>query len=106
MAVTITAAALAVALRVDDGSDEMAQITRLLAVATATVEQRAPKAPDAVQDEAVVRMAGYLYDQPNAGRNMAYAAALRNSGGLALLLPWRVHGAGVIGASADDDGSS
>ena len=48
---------------------------------------------DVVHNESVVRLAGYLFDQPNAGRGVAYAA-LRNSGAAAILLPYRVRRAG------------
>ena len=84
------------AIRVDtDNFDPI--LRRLHAVATAHVTRHAPDAPEDVQDEATIRIVGYLYDQPNAGRSIAYANALRNSGAASLLLPWREHRAGAIG---------
>ena len=46
-----------------------------------------PDAVDVAHNEAVVRLAGYLFDQPNAGRGVVHADALRNSGARAILLP-------------------
>ena len=62
MAVTLTVDALMAALRLTDTAEERAEATVKLASATATVERRAPDAPDSIQDEAVIRIAGYLYD--------------------------------------------
>lgn len=99
MAVTLTAAQLAEAIRLGSTPEETTQSTRLLAVATAAVTKHAPDAPDVVQDEAVIRVAGYLFDMPQAGRGAGYADILRNSGALGILLPYRVHRAGSTGAA-------
>ena len=99
MAVTLTAAQLATAIRVGDSADETTQVTRLLATATAMVVKHAPNAPDAIQDEAVIRLAGYLYDAPQSPGGSNFAAIGRNSGAWALLLPWRVHRAGSTAES-------
>lgn len=95
MAVTITAAELAAAIRLGDSAQETAEVTRLLATATAIVTKHAPDAPDAIQNEAVIRIAGYLYDAPGAASGAGYADAMRNSGAGSLLLPYRVHRAGT-----------
>ena len=97
MAVTITATELATAIRVGDTPEETAQVDRLLATATALVLRHAPDAPGDIHTEAAVRVAGYLFDMPQAARGAGYGDTLRNSGALALMLPWRVHRAGVIG---------
>ena len=94
MAVTLTVEQLAAALRLGDTTDETAEATRLLAYATEAVTKHTPAAPDATANEAAIRLAGYLFDQPNAGRGVMYANALRNSGAAAILLPHRVHRAG------------
>ena len=105
MAITLTAAQLAAALRLGDSPEELAEVTRLLAYATTTVERHLASAfsttPDAVVDESVRRLAGYLYDQPEAGRGDAYANSLRNSGAASILLPWRLHGAGLENGVAE-----
>ena len=92
----LTVVGLREALRAGDSHEENSILARLLGVAVQTVTRHAPTAPEDVRDEAAVRLAGYLYDQPNAGRGVGYGHALRNSGAAALLLPWREHRAGVI----------
>ena len=104
MAVTITAAELAAAIRVGDSSEEQAEVARLLTVASTAVVRYAPLAPDDIHSESCIRLAGHWFDQPLAGRG-AYADALRNSGAQALLLPYRVHRAGSTGEAADSDTS-
>ena len=102
MAVTITARELSNALRADpDNPGTFPQIERLLPVATAIVETYSNDAPDAVQNEAVVRLAGYLYDQPFAPQGQTYSNALRNSGAAAILALYRKVGAKIV----DDDGT-
>ena len=103
MAVTITVAELAEAIGTD-----AATATRLLAVATALVERYAPDAPDAVSNEATIRAAGWLAEQPAAAIRSesegdirtSYAttamSALRHSGGQALLSPWKIRRGGAI----------
>ena len=98
MAVTIDAAGLVAALRLGDTAEELAEVTRLLAYATEAVTKHVPTAPDVAHNEAVRRLAGYLYDQPEASRDAAYSNALRNSGAARMLLPYRIHGAGIAGA--------
>ena len=100
MAVTLTAQQLAAALRLGDTAGETAEATRLLAYATEAVVRHAPAATDAVHNEATIRLAGYLFDQPYASRGVSHANALRNSGAAAVLLPYRVHRAGSVGGGA------
>ena len=77
-------------------------------LAAARVEREAPGAPQAVKDEAVIRMAGY-WAQSDYGsirtetigpRSIEYqlnhSNAWRNSGAYGLLAPWKVRRAGVI----------
>ena len=92
MAVKITVAQLAQAIRVGTTDEETAQVTRLLAVATQLVTDFTDTAPDVLHDEAVVRIAGYLYDAPTT----AYAYALQNSGAAALLIKYRTQRAGKV----------
>ena len=94
MAVTLTVAELRAALRLTDSAEETAEATRLLAYASEAVVKHAPDAPDVAHNEAVRRLAGYLYDQPEASRGDAYGNALRNSGAARMLLPYRIHRAG------------
>lgn len=101
MAVTITQAELRDAIRVGDTAEEIAQATRLLAVASEMVVMHAPAAPSVIQDEAVIRISGYLFDKPQAPGGIAYANAGRNSGAWSLLLPYRFHRAGSTAAASD-----
>ncbi len=88
MAVSLTRAQLAVALRVDDNAETSAILDRDLATAVALVEDYAPDAPTAVQDAAAVRVASFLYDSdPSSGRA---AHPLRQSGAESLLARYRV----------------
>ena len=103
MALTLTAAELAEAIGVDS-----AAAARLLPVAKALVTRYAPDAPAAISNEAAIRCAGWLAEQPNAAITSetegdirtSYAptmtSALRHSGGMALLSPWKVRRAGAI----------
>ena len=96
MAVTITATELSASIRLGGSGEETAQATRLLAYATEAVQKHAPDAPDSVHNEAAIRLAGYLYDQPTAPTGAGHANALRNSGAAAMLLAYRVHRAGSV----------
>lgn len=69
MAVTLTRAQLAVELRLATSETDTiaagiaAVLDRALAAATALVTEYAPDAPDALHNEAVVRVAARLYDE-------------------------------------------
>ena len=100
---SLTAAALAGILDVDEDVAE-----RLLAVALALVERFAPDAPQAVKNGALIRCAGWLSESPSAGirressgpfdasYSPGMTGALRHSGAMALLSPWKARRAGVI----------
>ena len=103
MAVDLTAESLGFALGVD-----ATVATRLLAVAKPTVERYAPAAPAAIQNEAVIRFAGWLNESPASGARSesigdisttfspAMTGGLRASGAMALLSPWKIRRAGAI----------
>ena len=101
MAISITVAALASAIRVGDSTEETAQVERLLAYATTTISRHLGDeyavTPEAVVNEATVRIVGYLFDQPTASRGSAFANAIRNSGAGRMLLPYTIHRAGPVG---------
>ena len=98
MAVTITVAGLAAAMRVGETAEETAEVTRLLAYATEAVVRHAPAAPDVVHDESAIRLGSYIFDQPTASRRDAFANAMRNSGAGRMLLPYVEH---RVGATAE-----
>ena len=101
MAVSLTDAQLVAALGV---SPELS--ARLLPVAVELVNRYAPGAPDAVASEAAIRCAGYLAEMPAAARVEKFGdvevqfgsglSALRHSGGMAILAPWKIRRGGVI----------
>ena len=103
MAVTVTSAELAEAVGVDSVT-----AARLLAVATALVTRYAPDAPAAIQGAAVLRVSGWLSEAPASGVrsesigdiSTTYSpmatGALRASGGMSLLSPWKKRRAGPI----------
>ena len=99
MAITLTVTQLAAALRVGSGGQETMEVTRLLAYSTQAVSDYLGAAymvaPDVVVNEAVVRLASYLFDMPTTARGAGYANALRNSGAARMLLPRRIHRAGL-----------
>ena len=101
MAVTLTQIELSSAIRLGDSAEEVAEATRLLAFATEAISRHLgdayADAPETIVNEAAIRLAGYFYDQPNAGRGLSFANAGRNSGAWAILLPFRVHRAGTTG---------
>ena len=82
-----------------------ADAARLLPVATALVERFAPGAPAPVQNEAVIRVSGWLSQQPSDSRssesfnvlgvdfstahNASAISPMRASGAMALLSPWK-----------------
>ena len=101
MAVTLTQIELSAAIRLGDSAEENAESARLLAFTIEAIARHLgdayDAAPEAVVNEAAIRLAGYLFDQPNAGRGLSFANAGRNSGAWAILLPFRVHRAGSTG---------
>ena len=115
MAVVLTPAQVASAVRLGDAAEEQAQAARLLGVATAAIVRHLGDAynttPQVVVNEAAIRIVGYLFDAPQAAQGAGYADILRNSAALALLAPYRVHRAGttrgaeaVAGGTPDDGG--
>ena len=99
MAVTITVAQLSEALRLTvSGAPEppaLGIITRQLATAAALVNQRAPAADSDTQNEAVVRLVGWLYDQPASGIRTVQGA-WSHSGAASLLAPYVVRRAEAV----------
>ena len=103
MAVNLSVDELSEALRVGDSSEETAHMARLLEYSTEAVSRHLTTTyattPETVVNEAVIRLAAYLYDKPHV--NGAGAAdQILNSGAGAILLPYRVHRAGVVAPPA------
>ena len=86
---------LAVALRVDRDAETDSILERL---GVALVERHGGDGvPEAIREEAVIRVAGYLFDQPQAAGAGRYASAWRNSGAAALVSPWKERRLGIVG---------
>ena len=95
MAVTITVSEVAAETGANSATAE-----RLLAVSVALVERYGANAPEAIENEAALRISGYLFAQPKASirsesvgtLEAEYApsrqSALRHSGAMALLSPF------------------
>ena len=105
MALTLTQVQLSAAIRLGDSAEEVAESARLLTYVTEAIARHLgdayEAAPEAVVNEAGIRLAGYLFDQPNAGRGLSFANAGRNSGAWQILLPFRVHRAGSTGEAVE-----
>ena len=100
--VTRTLAQLAADLRLGDGTTaptgpQGIVLARIDAVARVMVETAAPSAPEAIQNEAHARLSGWLFDSDPSGASPGGPSALRSSGAAAILAPYKVRRAGVIG---------
>ena len=103
MAVTLTLEQLADHLRLEPAaiaaSDPRRTIlVELLQVGEWLVEMYAPLAPNDVQNLAVARYAGYIYDSPPASAGASYATSFVNSGALHIISPWRSGRADLVPA--------
>ena len=97
MAVSLTVEQLLQALRLGTSDQETDQAKRLLAYATEAVTRHVPgEIPDAISNEAVIRLSGYLFDQPFSPRGPMYANALRNSGAASAYCLTEFTGAGSV----------
>ena len=94
MAVTLSVADMLRELRIEtteaDEAEFAALVTRHLATASAMVEVHAPDAPEAVQNQAAVQVAAYLFDRRTDADYTARANVFLNSGASAVLQRWRV----------------
>ena len=110
MAITVNGLAVALRVSLPLDTEQTGELTRILAVSVEIVTKYAGDAPVATTDEATIRVAGYLYDAGSTTEPGAIGAldALRLSGAIPLLAPYRVHRAGLIdsgGAASTGEGS-
>ena len=87
MAVTVAQLAAYLGIESRD-SDQTVELQTFLDAAHATVEKRAPGAPLAVRNLAVIRLSAYQHDQPYAARGQHFANAFVNSGAGSALSEW------------------
>ena len=110
MAVTLTIQRLAYSMRLVADITEVVEepiagvLSDLLGAASALAIQYAPNAPDAVHNEAVTRLVGFLYDVPP-GANRPSINPMRNSGAMALLSSFRVQRAIALAADYSESGA-
>ena len=102
MAVSITVETVLVAARVVTDAEAIpppvkAAADVLYAGAVAIIQEYAPVAPADVQNTALVRLFGWLWDADAADATLG--RALQVSGTANLLSPWRVHRAGAVGVT-------
>ena len=98
MVVSVTIEEIIADLRLADTPAQRGLAQRRLDYATVAVTKYAPNAPDEALNEAVSRLAGYLFDQPTVAGGAAFTNALRNSGATNILMPYRIHGLGYAEA--------
>jgi len=105
MAITITEAAAALAIRAGVKDSEgtivvdptVAEVVAVLfPAAAAMVVDYAPNAPDAVHNASLVRVLGFLYDSDPSDN--AAARPLDSSGAAPMLSQWRAHRAAALNA--------
>jgi len=106
MAFTITPGELAVVLRFTTDAEQVpapvALALKFLSLASQEMILRyAPGAPDNVHDAALVRLAGFLYD--NDPTDPQTPNPMSTSGTAAILSQWRVHQLGRIGGDVERD---
>ncbi len=103
MAVTLTVPQLAYSLRVVADTTTtieeplLSVLTGLLAASVRMVLDYAPNTPDDIANEAVKRLAGYLYDIPPGSTGRGVANPIGASGAQALIGPYRVRRAYALG---------
>lgn len=75
---------------------DIERVDRLLAVAAAYIERRAPNAPEEAQDEAALLFIAYALERGGGDPEGVRGApnVWRHSGALSVLAPWRAHRAG------------
>lgn len=88
------------ALRLDVGNELDAELTDLAAAALERATRQAPNAPEATARRAMLAFIGYLHDMPSGDPHMGnLQSAWRLCGAQAMLGPWTVRRAGIIGGA-------
>ena len=86
----VTVEDLAIELRLPDTLDapQTSVLTRLIGVGEAFVDLLISGAPLPIQEEVIIRLGAYLYEQPTSGRRDSYSNSWVNSGAGALASRW------------------
>ena len=72
-------------------------LEQLLATARQLVTEAAPDAPDALADQAVIQLCGYMHEAPTGAAGAGFAAVMRNSGALSILGNHVIRRAVIVG---------
>ena len=105
MAVNLTVEVLAHAMRITPSptaaltTEQTVTVARLLGASTAMVDNYAEDAPEAVSNEAAIRLAGWMHDQPPGRMN---ADSLGLSGARSMLGPYRIRRALSLEGTAEE----
>ena len=101
MAITITIAEIAAAIRVDDSAEETAEVSRIRDYAVVAISQHLgdayADAPVAVVNMAATLLCGWLYDKPTTTGGFSFANAIKFSGAIRVLFPYKAHSVGLVG---------
>ena len=101
MAVSLTVLELAAELRASDGTDDLIEpqlgiFTRLLEAVSQLVQDYAPEAPGAIQNEAAIRVGAWLYDSVP-GRSQAERDGCQRRKRFGITLPYPAGLPGGVG---------
>ena len=104
MPITITVAEIAAAIRVGSEPEETAEVSRIRDYAVVAIMQYLGDAFDDV-DDVVLNMActlltGWLYDRPTTTAGVGFANAIKFSGAIRTLFPYKIHNVGIVGGDA------
>ena len=104
MAITITVAELAESIRVGSTTREQNEVSRLRDYAIVAISTHLGAAYDTASEIAVNMatslLTGYYYDKPTVSGGVGLANAIKFSGAIKVLLPYKIFGAGLVGGDA------
>ena len=104
MVVTITVAELAEANRIGSTTREQNEVSRIRDYCIVAIAKHLGAAyedcPETVVNMATTLTAGYYYDKPTVAGGISFANAFKFGGGIRVLFPYRVIGAGLVGGDA------
>ena len=103
MAITITIAEIAAAIRVNDSAEETAEVSRIRDYAIVAISQHLgpayADAPEVVVNMACSLLCGWLYDKPTTTGGFSFANAIKFSGAIRVLFPYKAHSVGLVGGN-------
>ena len=103
MAITATVAEIAAAIRVGNSSEETAEVSRIRDYAVVAITQYLgdayADAPTEVLNMSATLLSGWLYDKPTTTGGFSFANAIKFSGAIKVLFPYKIHSVGLIGGN-------